>query len=125
MTTQEVANQLVKLCREGQFAKAQADLYSADVVSIEPKGAPNERVEGIAAVNKKGEEWDAMVQEVHSSEISDPLVAGDFFSISMISNVTFKGAPGPTQMEEICLYEVKNGKIVLEQFFYTQEPQMA
>ena len=35
----------------------------------------------------------------------------------MTLDATFKSR-GRMQMEEICLYQVKNGKIVREQFFY-------
>ncbi len=125
MTTQEVANRLVSLCKEGQWEKVQQELYAKDAWSIEPKGAMNEQVQGMDAIRKKGEEWDNMVEAVHSSEISDPLVAENFFSVSMKMNITMKGAPGPMQMDEICVYEVREGKIVKEQFFYTPEPQMA
>jgi len=36
----------------------------------------------------------------------------------MSFDVTFKDR-GRQQMEEVCVYEVNNGKIVNEQFFYT------
>ena len=40
MTTQEIANQLADLCRNGEFEKAQKDLYAEDAVSIEPQESP-------------------------------------------------------------------------------------
>jgi len=39
MTTQEVANTLVKLCSEAKFEEAAKTLYSPDIVSVEA-GAP-------------------------------------------------------------------------------------
>ena len=36
MTTQEVADKLVSLCREAQFETAVAELYSPNIVSVEP-----------------------------------------------------------------------------------------
>lgn len=117
MTTQEVANRLVSLCREGKNREAQSELYSEDIISLEVKGAPNEEVKGIAAVNEKSNQWYAMVEEVHSAEISDPIVAGNNFACTMKMDVTFKDQ-NRIQMEEVALYTVNEGKIIQEQFFY-------
>ena len=122
MTTQEIADRLVALSREGKFDEAQDTLYSENAVSIEPKGAPTEVVQGLDAIKAKSEQWASMVEEVHHTEISDPLVAENFFSISLKNEVTFKGM-GRLKFEEICVYEVVGGKIVKEQFFYTPPPQ--
>lgn len=118
MTTQEVANKLVGYCRQGQFEEAMKDLYSNDIVSVEPDGAPVKEVRGIQGVIEKGENFNNMVEEFHGMEVSDPIVADNFFSCSMKMDVTFKGAPRNT-MEEVCLYQVNDGKIVREEFFFT------
>ncbi|WP_425390536.1 SnoaL-like domain-containing protein [Ekhidna sp.] len=125
MTTQEVANELVKLCREGKWDECISKLYSADIVSIEPEGGAWGKVQGLEAIAKKGKEWNEMVAEFHSGEISDPIVAENFFSITMKSKVTMKGMDHPINMDEICVYEVNNGKVVKEQFFYTPMPAFA
>jgi hypothetical protein len=44
------------------------------------------------------------------------LIAGDFFSIAMGIDATWKQG-GRNSLEEICVYRVRDGKIVLEQFF--------
>lgn len=119
MTTQEVADKLVAHCRMGAFDAAYEELYHADIVSIEPDGAPEKEVKGIDAVLAKSKRFEAMTEAVHSNEVSDPVVADNFFSCSMKMNVTFKGAPGPIVMEEICLYQVQDGKIIKEEFFFT------
>ena len=122
MTTQEVADQLVNYCRQGQFQEAQENLYHAHAKSIEPEGSGWPAVEGLEAIRAKGEQWVSMVEEVHSASISDPVVAGNFFSVNMINDVTFKEG-GRTTMEEIVVYEVQDGKVVKEQFFFTPPPQ--
>ena len=122
MTTQEVADKLVGYCRQGQFDKAMQELYGKRIVSIEPKGAPMENVEGYEAVMQKAEYFNNMVAEFHGNEVSDPLVADNFFSCRMKMDATFKEG-GRQAMEEICLYQVENGKIVKEEFFYTPAPQ--
>ena len=118
MTTQEVADKLVGYCRTGQYESAMKELYGKNIVSIEPKGAPMEHVEGFEEVVKKAAYFNDMVEEVHGHEVSDPLVADNFFSCSMKMDATFKQG-GRQAMEEICLYQVEDGKIVREEFFYT------
>jgi predicted ester cyclase len=47
--------------------------------------------------------------------ISDPLVAGDSFACTMYMDVTMKGSKRMA-MTELCIYKVKDGKIVSEEF---------
>jgi len=125
MTTQEVANSLVKLCREGKYEQAAKELYSPTITSVEAEGAPNRIVQGLEAVAKKGAKFEQMLEKVNSSSFSDPIVAENFFACTMKMNVQMKGAPGPIDMDEICVYTVKDDKIVREEFFYTVQPQQA
>lgn len=118
MSTQEVADKLVGYCRMGQFTDAIDTLYDENIVSIEPDGAPMKEVRGLDEVRQKTAHFNSMVEEVHGMKVSDPIVADKFISIGMEMDVTFKGAPR-TQMSEICLYKVENGKIVWEEFFFT------
>jgi hypothetical protein len=118
MTTHQIADRLVELCRQGQFEAAQTELFSEDAVSIEPDGAPMEMAEGLDAIQEKGRQFMAGVEQMHGIVISDPIVAGTFFTVSMALDITFKGQ-GRVTMEEICVYEVDGGKIVTEQFFYS------
>ncbi len=122
MEVQQIADRLVELCRQGNWSQAHQELYSTNAVSIEPEGAPMVRAEGMEAITQKGEHFNSMVDEYLGVEVSDPQVAGDYFSCKLVMDVKFKGAPGPTKMEEIALYTTNNGKIVQEQFFYNQEP---
>lgn len=122
MTTQEIADKLVGYCRTGQFDTAMNELYGKNIVSIEPKGAPMEKVEGFEAVMQKAEFFNNMVAEFHGNEVSDPIVADNFFSCRMKMDATFKEG-GRQSMEEICLYQVADGKIVKEEFFYSPSPQ--
>lgn len=122
MTTQEIADQLVAFCRQGQYNEAQSQLYAENAVSIEPEGSQWGKAEGLDAIKAKAEQWGSMVEEMHGLTVSDPLVAANFFSLSMTNDVTFKGM-GRMTMEEICVYEVADGKIVKEQFFFPNPPQ--
>ncbi len=117
MSTQEIANRLVELCRSWQHNKAYEELFADDAVAVEPEGTPNAVVKGKANLLKKSEEFEKMVKEMHDSSISDPLVAGNHFAVNMMIDATMEGR-GRSKMEELCVYEVKDGKIVKEQFFF-------
>lgn len=117
MTTQEVADQLVQLCREGKNDQAIEELYADNVVSREPKGSDMELTEGKTAVKNKTLQWEESVQEIHSATLSDPIVAEHHFSLVMDIDATYK-EHGRMKMSEICVYEVKDGKIIADEFFY-------
>jgi len=118
MTTQEVADRLSQLFKEYKWSEAQEELFSEDAQSIEPPGSQGlETVKGLDAIKKKGEDFNNSVEEMHGGYVSEPLVAGRYIAVAMGMDVTMKGA-GRMKMDEIALYEVKDGKIVKEQFFY-------
>jgi hypothetical protein len=118
MTTQEIANRLSELFKEGKWAEAQQELFSDDIESIEPPGSPGMKsVKGRDAIKKKGEDFNNMVEEMHGGWAGEPIVAGNFIAVAMGMDVTYKGM-GRQKMDEIAVYEVKDGKIVKEQFFY-------
>jgi hypothetical protein len=117
MNTQEVANRLVQLCREGKNFDAMNELYADSIVSQEAKGAHEEFTNGKVAVLEKSKQWYETVEEIHGGTISDPIVSDDFFACSMNMDITFK-AMGRVTMSELCLYEVKDGKIIFERFYY-------
>src|SRR6266516_7244237 len=118
MSTQEIANRLVELCRKGDFEEALTDLFSDDAMSIEPYATPafEKETKGMKAIKEKGEKWNSMVQEMHGITVSDPLIATNSFVCTMRLNVTMKER-GHMDMTELCVYQVKDGKIVSEQFF--------
>jgi hypothetical protein len=121
MNTQQVADRLVELCRLGRFSQAHDELYAHNAVSLEPPGAPAGalgNVQGLDAIRAKGKAFDETYEQIHSVSVSDPLVAGNFFSITMELDTTWKQG-GRSSIKEICVYEVRDGKIVLEQFFYS------
>ena len=118
MTTQEVANRLSELFKENRWAEAQEELFSDDAESVEPAHSPGlKSVKGKEAIKKKGEEFNNMVEEVHGGYAGDPIVAGNYIALAMGIDATYKGM-GRQKMDEIALYQVKDGKIVKEEFFY-------
>jgi ketosteroid isomerase-like protein len=118
MTTLEIANKLVELCRKGDFEKAQSELFSNDAVSIEQHATPafEKETKGLSAIREKAKKWDSMVEEMKGLTVSDPLVANNSFGCTMRMNVVMK-EQGPMDMTELCVCTVKDGKIVSEEFF--------
>ena len=117
MTTQQVANRLVELCRQGKVLEAGQELYSQDIVSVEPNFASVPKAIGKKAVGEKGAQFAASIEQRHGGSFGEPVVAGRFFSVAITLDATFKGR-GRQSIEEVAAYEVKDGKIVFEQFFY-------
>jgi len=119
MNTQDVANKYTEWMRQGKGQQVIQELYAENIISREMPNWPGQVVtEGIKAVVKKNEEWLASVEEFHSGEYSEPVVAGDHFTLKMAFDVSFKER-GRTQMEELATFKVENGKITEEQFFYS------
>lgn len=123
MTTEEIAKRLVELCREGKYEQVFQELYSPEIVSIEPEGSGWGSMKGFEALAEKAAKWQGMVDEIISGEVSDPIAADDYFSCTMKTKVKMKGEI--VNMDEVCVYRVENGKVVSEQFFYTPLPQFA
>jgi hypothetical protein len=121
MNTQKIAETLVASCREGEWEKAYQDLYSPEIISIET-GDTSEmgRVEGMEGLKKK-EDWWAENFDVHSIEVSDPIVADNWFTVRFDMDTTHKPSQERSTMSEIAVYQVSDGKIVREQFFYDQQ----
>ena len=118
MTTQEIASRLAALCAQGEFEKAQEELYAEDAISIEPEamGGFEKETKGLPAIIQKGHQFQSGVVEVFGITVSTPIVAGNSFAFTLTMDMTMK-EHGRIQMAEICVYVVKDGKIVLEQFF--------
>ena len=118
MTTQQIATRLAELCRLGQFEAAQKELYADDAISIEPYETPefSKETKGLDAIIEKGHKFESMVETMHGASVSEPLVADNSFAFVMSMDLTMKGQ-GRMKMSELCVYQVKDGKVVSEQFF--------
>ncbi|MBO9728383.1 MAG: nuclear transport factor 2 family protein [Chitinophaga sp.] len=110
----QVANTLVQLCREWKFPEAQATLFHEDAVNVEPDGRI---ATGLPAIMAKERLFLDNIEERHLLEISDPIVADDYFAIQLLMDVTIKGI-GRRTRNELCIYHLKEDKIIREQFFY-------
>jgi hypothetical protein len=46
---------------------------------------------GIDGLKEKAEKRKQMVEELHGMEVSDPLVADDYFAVTYTMDITYKG----------------------------------
>ena len=118
MTTQEVATRFNELAQQEKWFDIQDEFFADNVRSIDPPNSPYfGYAEGKSAVRKKGEDFVKRIEAVHNLFTSEPLVSGNHFTVGRQKDITVQGF-GRIQINQIMLYEVKDGQIVLEQFFY-------
>ncbi|MEP6731249.1 MAG: nuclear transport factor 2 family protein [bacterium] len=117
-----IAHELVDLCRAGRNGDAIEQLYSEQIVSIEPVGseAMPAELHGIDAVRNKHKWWTENM-EVHSSEVGGPYVGEEGFVVQFTYDTTFKPTGKRKTATELAKYTVANGKIVMEEFFYNAD----
>lgn len=118
MSTQEVANKWAEMCNQGQFLECVDVLYAENIISREMIGTPDDVVSGKQNIIEKSQKWLDSVQEFHGGNVSEPVIAQNHFTSIMNFDVTFKES-GRQKMEEVCVFEVKDGEIINEQFFYS------
>ncbi|PWT94975.1 MAG: hypothetical protein C5B52_18825 [Bacteroidetes bacterium] len=118
LTTQEVADRFNELAQQEKWRDIQNEFFAENVRSIEPPNSPYfPNAEGFAAVSNKAVDFVSRIQQVHSLHTSEPIVAGNHFAVVRVKDLTVE-PHGRVLINQIMLYEVKDGQIVLEQFFY-------
>lgn len=118
MNIQQIADRLAEFCKTGDFETAQKELYADDVISIEPMATPDydKETKGKDAVEAKMQKFKSSVEASYGNEVSAPLVTANAIAFTLAMDVKMKGQDRMT-MAEICVYEVKDGKVISEQFF--------
>lgn len=118
LTTQEVAARFDELAQQEKWFEIQDELFAGNVKSVDPPNSPYLKyAEGKADVRKKGKDWVEKVREFHGAYTTHPVTAGNHFAVGRGMDITVEGF-GRIKIDEIMLYEVKDGQIVREQFFY-------
>ena len=118
MTTRAIAARFNELARQEKWFEIQEEFFADDVKSVDPPHSPYfGYAEGKGAVRKKGEDFTKRITTVHRVFTTEPIVAGNHFAVGREMDLTAEGY-GRIQINEIMLYEVRNGQIVLEQFIY-------
>lgn len=118
MTTQDIAKRLVELCRHSYFETAQKELFASDAISIEPYATEDfaKETKGIDAIIEKGHKFESKTEELYSTTVSEPLVTVNSIAFILTMDIKMKDSDR-MRMSEICVYQVKDGKIISEQFF--------
>jgi len=118
LTTQEVMDRFNELAKQEKWFEIQEELFAENVRSIDPPGSPYfGYAEGKINVRKKGEEWVKKITAVHHLFTTEPIAAGCHFAMGREVDIEVDGF-GRILINEIMLYEVQEGKIISEQFFY-------
>ncbi|HEY8780423.1 MAG TPA: SnoaL-like domain-containing protein [Mucilaginibacter sp.] len=113
-TITEIANRLSSLCTEQRFIEAYNELFSEHAESIDPI-YKNEALKGLGHLIERERQFLSST-EIHDINVSEPLYAGNYFSVVISMDFTVKGQERK-KMEELCVYKVEYGKIVSQQFF--------
>ncbi len=117
-TIHEVAARFNVFAQQEKWFEIQDEFFSDNIQSIDP---PNSLyfgyAEGKAAVRKKGEDFIKKIEGFHGARTTEPVIGGNYFAVGREVDITVQGF-GRVQMNQIMLYEVKDSKIVSEQFFY-------
>ena len=119
-TLMKIANELVAFGNKNDEIAGLNALYAADAVSIEAGDMGMGRESnGVEAIIAKHNAWNSMV-EMHSSKIIGPFFHGDNqFGLIFELDSTNRQTGERSDMREIGIYTVADGKIVREEFYYS------
>ncbi len=118
MAIQDIADRLVALCRAGQNLNAYKTLFSENA-SAHDLGNPNAPVRtGLSTLLASYEGFHNSIKDMHRVIITDPTIISEhYFACGMA--IDFTGHDGTRHtMSELCVYEVRDSKIVKETFYY-------
>ena len=121
MTTAEIASRYHDLANQSKWEHILDELHADEAFCREPEHVADRGIpvltEGKAAIKAKGAANRTKIDTIHSQFVSEPLVAGNFFTVVLRRDVSFKDGRR-LQLEEIGLFQVKDGRIVSEEFYY-------
>ena len=122
MDLNAIANELVAGCRENRAKENLDKLYTPDAVSVEAadmgQGRETKGVEGIKAKH----DWWESTMEMLDGDIRGPMFDGDNrFAVIFTMTAKERETGKVSDMEEVAVYTVADGKIVREEFFYAME----
>lgn len=119
MTTNEIANKYVELCKEGKSEECLSTLFASDALSVEAAAPPGaDRVtKGLDAIRAKSKWWNDN-HSVHKAEVFGPYPHDERFAVRFLYDITNKPSGRRFTMDEVGLFTVVKGKIAREEFFY-------
>ena len=119
MTTSELADKFVEMCRAGKNFDVMQQLYHDNIVSVEAarRSTGSFETAGKSAVIQKSAEW-AGAHEIHGGAVDGPFLLGNKFAVVFEFDVTPKATGQRSKNREIAVYTVANSLIEREEFFY-------
>ena len=120
MELKALAAELVAGCREGRADANLEKLYAPDAVSVEAAdmSGNGRETKGLDGIKGKHAWWDSAF-EVLGGNISDPFPHGeDRFAVIFEMKAKNKETGEVSDMKEVAVYHVADGKISREEFFY-------
>ncbi|EAQ42432.1 SnoaL-like domain-containing protein [Polaribacter sp. MED152] len=118
MTTEQITERLTSLLKEGKFEDIYDTLFDQENVKhIEPQSPYFPDITGVKAIKEKDSVMAGNISEVHTMEIGKAITSKDFIALPYRMSFTMKDRK-KAELDELIVYQVKNGKIILEQFFY-------
>lgn len=116
MTTQQIAQHYYELAQQQKWSEIIDIYYHDDIECIEPSNSKSQPyTKGKANVVAKAMHFQQMIETVHHAYITQPIIAGDMFSVGIGMDFTMKEA-GRMHFDEFGVFTVKDGKIVREEF---------
>jgi len=101
---------------EQKFVDAYQQLFADDAESIDPLNTSGQPLKGLATLLEREKDFLSRIIAINKITLSDPIIAGSYFTLSLKMSFEVEGQ-GHMEVDEICLYKVKNGKIISQQFF--------
>lgn len=117
MNNQEIANNLVSLLRQGKFNEVYDELFHPDAHHIEPQSEYFSDVKGVEAIKAKDKAMGEHIANVENMEVGEAIIAAKHIAIPYKIKAELKDG-NKMELDEIIVYEIDNGKIISEQFFY-------
>ena len=112
----EIGADLVAMFNRGELKEIERKHWSPRITSVEGVGVAL-AWEGKRAVDAKNAGWTA-ANTVHAASAEGPYAGASGFAVKFSMDVEEKATGKRTQMQEIGVYTVQNGKIVREEFMY-------
>src|ERR1700749_4251477 len=114
-TIHEIANGLKERLSEQKFVEAYQLLFSDDAESIDPLNKSGQPLKGLTTLIDREKESLSTISTIHKVSLSEPIIAGSYFTFNLKMSFEVKGQ-GHMEIDEICVYKVKDGKIISQQF---------
>jgi hypothetical protein len=115
-TIHEIANGLKEMLSEQKFVEAYQLLFSEDAESIDPLNTSGQPLKGLTTLLNREKDFLSRITSIDKISLSEPVIAGNYFTMSLYMSFEVQGQ-GHMEVNELCVYKVKDGKIISQQFF--------